>query len=227
MSYEFVVCAIFKNEQHALVEWIEHYKFHGAQHIYLIDDNSNDNSVDLIKPYIDINFVTLFNANNWDRYLHRQRDMYNTFFLPLVNQRISKWFLICDLDEFIWSPICIDLKNLLATCNHLSQIQMNHSLFGSSGHIEQPKCIIKYFTYKSKTAGLLLKYFVNSNYNFNSLEVHHATYVNEEEGKKSFIKLDEDYYFIYNHYRIQSLNFWKNVKCTRGDADNYLVRVEF
>ena len=27
-----------------------------------------------------------------------------------------------------------------------------------------------------------------------------------------------------NHYCCQSLDFWNNVKCTRGDGDHYLVR---
>jgi hypothetical protein len=27
-----------------------------------------------------------------------------------------------------------------------------------------------------------------------------------------------------NHYCCQSVEFWNNVKCTRGDSDNYLVR---
>ena len=31
-------------------------------------------------------------------------------------------------------------------------------------------------------------------------------------------------YFRLNHYCCQSLNFWKNIKCTRGDADNYRER---
>jgi hypothetical protein len=27
-----------------------------------------------------------------------------------------------------------------------------------------------------------------------------------------------------NHYNCQSRNFWNEVKCNRGDADNYLIR---
>lgn len=224
MKYEFVVAATFKNEEHVLIEWIEHYKFHGAQHIYLIDDNSSDNSVNLIKPYIENGFVTLFSASNWDLYLGRQRDMYNTFILPLIHNKVSKWTFICDLDEFLWSPDCIDIKNLLSKCNHLSQIQLNHSQFGSSGYIEQPKCVVKYFTHKEKEETELLKYFVNSDFNFSSLNIHHATYVNKEDSINTFIRISN--FFKLNHYRIQSLNFWNNVKCTRGDLDNYLVREE-
>lgn len=224
MTYEFVVAAMFKNEEHALVEWIEHYLFHGAEHIYLINDDSNDNSTKLIEPYIDKKLVTLFN-NKWDYYLGRQRDIYNHYLLPIINSKQTKWLLICDLDEFIWSPLNIDLKVVLRNCNHLSQIQINHTLFGSSSFIEQPPCIVKYFVYKEKEKSILCKYFINSDYNFSSLNIHHASYVNINDSVNTFIMLDDNY-FRYNHYKIQSFNFWKNVKCTRGDSDNYLVRLE-
>lgn len=224
MNYEFVVAAIFKNEQHALKEWIEHYLFHGAEHIYLINDDSTDNSVEIIEPYIAKNLVTLFNIK-CDYYLGRQRNIYNQYILPILNDKITKWLLICDLDEFIWSPLNIDLKILLRNCNHLSQIQVNHTMFGSSGFIEQPPCIVKYFIYREKEKSILFKYFVNSDYKFSSLNAHHASYVNEEESKGTFIQVIDNY-FRYNHYRIQSFNFWKNIKCIRGDVDNYLIRDE-
>jgi hypothetical protein len=35
--------------------------------------------------------------------------------------------------------------------------------------------------------------------------------------------IDSDY-FRMNHYRCQSQEFWNNIKCTRGDSDNYCVR---
>ena len=213
MTYDFVITAMFKNEECALKEWIEHNKYHGAQHIYLIDDDSTDASIQVIQPYIEEGYVTLFRANNWGRYLGRQRDIYNHFILPLVNQKVSKWFFICDLDEFLWSPESIDLKILLDRCNHLSQIQINHTQFGSSGHIEQPPCIVKYFTYKEKTESILYKYFVNSNFNFSSLNIHYASYVDTSDSVGTFIKLEN--YFKLNHYRVQSFNFWKNVKCTK------------
>jgi len=222
MTYYFVVAALFKNEEDALQEWIEHYKYHGAEHLYLIDDDSTDNSVQVIQPYIDEGYVTLFKANNWGRYLGRQKDLYNHFILPLVNQKVSKWTFICDLDEFLWTPDHIDVKNVLRICNHLSQIQINHTQFGSSNYVEQPPCIVKYFTYREEHESILYKYFVNSEFQFSSLNIHHASYVNKADSVDTFIMLKT--HFKLNHYRVQSLQFWRAVKCTRGDSDHYLVR---
>lgn len=221
---EFSVGCIFKNEENAIVEWIEHYLYHGAEHFYLINDDSTDNSVKLIQEYIDKGLVSLFEGNNWGKYLGRQKDMYNHFILPRIKE--TKWLLICDMDEFLYSPLNIDLKEILRFCKNLSQIQINHTFFSSSGHIEQPKCIVKYFTYKhsDKTNGISYKYIVNSDYNFTSLNVHYATYMNELDRNDKFLILNN--YFTMNHYRLQSLEFWRKVKCTRGDLDNYLDRTE-
>lgn len=63
MVYGLAVAAIFKNEEHSMVEWIEHYLRRGAEHFYLIDDGSTDRSVEFLKPYIDAGQVTLLQPN--------------------------------------------------------------------------------------------------------------------------------------------------------------------
>ena len=57
--YNFVVCSVFKNESHILNEWISHYLYHGADHIFLVNDNSTDNYQKIIEKYN--SKVTLFN----------------------------------------------------------------------------------------------------------------------------------------------------------------------
>ena len=41
-KYYFSVAAMFTNESWTLKEWVEHYKLQGADHIYLVDDFSDD-----------------------------------------------------------------------------------------------------------------------------------------------------------------------------------------
>jgi glycosyltransferase involved in cell wall biosynthesis len=81
--FYFSVGAIFKNEALILKEWIEHYLYHGAEHFYLINDNSDDNSLEVIQEYIDKNLITLFNVNE-EYYLGRQRNLYNRHILPCI-----------------------------------------------------------------------------------------------------------------------------------------------
>jgi hypothetical protein len=222
-KYYFSVGAIFKNESHSIKEWIEHYLHHGADHFYLINDNSTDNSLEVIQKYIDNNLITLFTVNE-PYYLGRQHNLYNRHILPLIKE--TKWLLMVDLDEYVWSQLDINLKNVLKPCEYLGQIQIRQKLFGSNGHISQPKQIVKEFTKRSFDIHEQQKYIVNSSYDFSSLNIHYADFYTNKDDIKDITKcmLINTEYFVNNHYCCQSQDFWNNVKCTRGDADNYLIR---
>jgi hypothetical protein len=225
--YKLSVAAIFKNESHALQEWIEHYINHGVEHFYLINDNSSDNFLEIIQLYIDKKIVTLYNAN-FNYYKGRQMEMYNAFVMPVIKE--SNWLLVVDLDEFMWSPMYKDMTKMLDECSHFGQVQVNHTLFGSNGHINQPTSIVNSFTKRSKNLTTEnpignSKYFINTNFDFRSLNVHHANFVVDEyhENVNVFILLGPEYFRL-NHYSCQSFEFWKNIKCTRGDADCFFER---
>ena len=221
-KYYFSVGAIFKNESHSIKEWIEHYLHHGVEHFYLINDNSDDNSVEVIQEYIDKNIVTIFNVNE-PYYLGRQRNLYNRHILPLIKE--TKWLLMADIDEYVWSPIDIHLPNVLKPAEYLGQIQIKQKLFGSNGHIIQPSQIVKEFTKRRSLIDDNRKYIINSSHDFSSLNVHHADFTTKDyinDITKCMLVNPE--YFINNHYCCQSQEFWNNVKCSRGDSDNYLQR---
>lgn len=180
--------------------------------------------MDQIKEYIDLNLITLFDVDE-PYYLGRQRNLYNRYILPLVKE--TAWLLMIDLDEYVWSKLDINLVNVLKSCESIAQLQICDTLFGSNGHIVQPEFIVKSFT-KRRIGNTyeIIKYFINNSYDFKSLNIHHADFVNNELfcDKTKCMKLYESDYFRLNHYRCQSQEFWNNIKCTRGDSDNYSVR---
>ena len=216
--YRLSVGCLFKNEAHCIKEWIEHYLHHGVEHFYLINDASTDNFLPIIEPYMDK--ITLFDTS-WGYYLGRQRSMYNHYILPHIKD--TKWLLMVDMDEFVWSPMHIDLNVILGNLMHLGQVQIYDVLYGSNGHITQPPSIVNGFTMRQKEPRNCLKYFVNSDYEFSSLNVHHATFTDPDHEKNNF-QMRDHRYFITNHYSCQSRTFWNEVKCVRGDSDNYRVR---
>jgi hypothetical protein len=198
-------------------EWIEHYLYHGADHFYLLDDGSDDDYQPIIQKYIDDGIITLLKIS-WDRYLGRQKDIYNHYMLPLLHE--TKWLLMCDLDEFVWTTQNIDLKYVLSQCIELAQIQMVQTLFGSNGHITQPKSLVESFTKRrnsqfgtERTNGY--KYFINTNFSFKELNIHYA--IPEVEGK--WLVLNDDY-FILNHYCSQSKEYFLN-KCSKSDVNEF------
>jgi len=222
--YFLSVACLFRNESHSIREWIEHYLFHGVCHFFLINDASDDDSCEKLEPYIQRGQVTLFNAK-WNRYLGRQRDMYNKYILPEINK--TKWLLLLDMDEYMWSPKNVDLKKILEECWRIGQIQVDHTLYGSSDHELQPESVVSSFVRRSKQKPTKepgnRKYFIQSAFGFSSLNIHHATFNDKAFEEKHFLLLNAPY-FIMNHYSCQSREFWNTVKCSRGDGDNWRVR---
>jgi len=223
-QYYLSVGAMFKNESHSIKEWIRHYLHHGVEHFYLINDNSSDNFMEYIQEYIDQKIITLFNVNE-PYYLGRQRNLYNRHILPFIKE--TKWLLMVDMDEYVWSKMDVKLPNVLKICENLGQIQIKQHIFGSNGHISQPKFLVKSFTKRirdNSTDGKL-KYLVNTSYDFSSLNIHHANFSDENlmTDASKFMLINPEY-FIMNHYCCQSVEFWNDIKCTRGDGDHYLTR---
>ncbi len=227
--YFFSVAAMFKNEQYCIVEWIEHYLNQGADHFYLINDDSNDKTYELLAPYLSRGLITLYQTYQPTPHsLGFQMTMYTKCFLPHLNNKDTKWLLICDIDEFVWSPKFKSLKEFLSDYVYpLAQVQIRPTIFGSNYLEKQPRSLVQGFTRRTKelpTKCGTYKYFVNSDFKFKSLNVHHAISENPEHMKKDYFLLVSSDYIRLNHYICQSKEFWLNVKCRRGDADGYLEK---
>jgi hypothetical protein len=220
--YNFCVCAVFKNESHILEEWILHYLFHGVEHFYLINDNSNDDYKSIICKYS--NYITLYDNDINTKAVGRQSVIYEKYFRPILNH--SKWFAILDLDEFLYSPNEINLLSIIEKYNEFTQIRINWLHFGSNDHLYQPQSVVEgflkraiidntkpYFSYKTIFKGAsLLRFDIHS----------HNT-----SGNEIYLQYKEDIIpeLIINHYCIQSQDFYLKIKGTRGDCDNWFDHI--
>ena len=224
--HELSIGAIFKNEERNMREWLDHYLHHGVEHFYLIDDGNTDCSAEVLKPYTEAGLATVYYESH-PYYLGRQYNLYNKHVLPYFAE--THWLLMVDLDELVWSPRSTDLREVLRQLDHIAQIQMTYMLFGSSGHDADPKGgLVASYTRRAAarpTHELAnLKYFLNSTRaNCAGLGLHTAVF-SPKEGKDAPYYIMDETWVVLNHYRCQSREFWRNVKCTRGDADNYRVR---
>ena len=133
-KYYFSVASMFKNESWSLKEWIEHYKLHGADHVYLVDDFSDDDYLPILQPYIDSGYVTLFKSDISERYIGRQVDITNKYLLPIAKE--SKWIAQIDVDEFLYSPKEMDLKKVLQKYENYGRVITNWVWFNSSDFIK-------------------------------------------------------------------------------------------
>jgi hypothetical protein len=235
--------AIFKNEACIMKEWLDHYIKQGVDHFFLIDNGSNDNYMKIMKEYINNNLVTLV----IDTRRHMQEQLYNQHFLE--KSMVYDWIVVCDFDEFIYSRK--EFKTLKDYLNSLdksiSQVKVQWKIFGSSGHIEQPKSVLKSFTKRvnydtGRTQGLILednkKYSlcktisrgkfllylgIHSHVSFSKNIITSDGSIKNLHRDSNFVLIDEgileNSYLHLNHYVNQSLSWFMKVKATRGSAD--------
>ena len=110
------VLTCFKNESHILQEWIEHYKNRGIEHIYMINDFSTDNFIEILQPYLDLGFITVFDSDIVTNVEGRQVLLYEKYFYDIVKSLKHKWFSVLDLDEFLYSPNETNLNKIIEKC---------------------------------------------------------------------------------------------------------------
>jgi len=218
-----IICAVFKNEAHILSEWIQHYLNRGVKHIYLVNDNSTDNFQEIISQYS--SNVTLFNNDINTKSVGKQIDIYNKYFKPIL--KTSKWVAILDLDEFLYSPENVQFDQILEKYDKYSQICVDWLHFGSNDHKYQPSSVISGFTkrsiYNDKCEFYSYKSIFKSN-KIISINIHK----NDVTGETIHLKYDEKKVplLVINHYNLQSLDFYLNIKCTRGDCDNWFDHIK-
>jgi len=236
--YYFVIGAIFKNESHILNEWIKHYLFHGIDHIYLINDHSTDNFLEILEPFIKANKVTLYNCDETKVYKGMQWDKYQKHFMKHMKETF--WFGIFDLDEFLYSPRIIDVKEILKNYEKSPLLHIDWVHFGSSGFIEQPENVVDNFLYRGEYNSIKngpKGSFNNRKSIFKASDdviigIHTSSFRNSKNEKlRNGIGKNISYNYdknnpplLINHYAIQSLEFWKNIKIPRGSANNFRVR---
>ena len=228
--YELGLVAIFKNESVILKEWLDHYINEGVQQFYLINNGSTDNFFEIIKNY---NNILLIN----DSKKHSQTELYNKHFYNICKSE-CKWVLICDLDEFIYSRKQYNkISEYLNSLNEsVGQVKIPWKMFGSNKIIKQPISVIDGFNKRElykKNKQILCKSIVNMNY-CKQFDIHESHIVNKNNNilPNNDKDIDNIYgnciisedllkncYLHCNHYQLQSKEWFLNVKCSRGAAD--------
>ena len=235
----------FKNEKHVLLEWIHHYFQEGADHIFLVDNESDDGFDSSMIQHIP--HVTLFQT----RVRHRQSDIARFIFQHSIKERYT-WAIHLDMDEFLYSrryPCLSDFLRVQSVENPLRKaLVIPWKSFGSNGHKTQPPNVVDHFLLRdtdfpqAENANLVKTLFQPRYY---TLQAHTVVAPSNKKEWESFPHvlmeglaepfrknyrmwhlfdektLDLDSADLHlNHYQIQSLDFWTRVKMKRGDAEH-------
>jgi hypothetical protein len=233
-KYPVVVMAQFFNESHIIREWVDHYLWQGVDHFILIDNCDvcpADESNEILGSYIKNGQVTLIR----DLGKHQQLDHYTKYSKPFL--ALAEWIMVVDMDEFVYArrgwPTIGDYLNSLSPA--VVQLCVPWKVYGSSGQIEIPSSAVDAFTKRHPKAvhckGIMR---ADATKGF-EIHVHYLTDINAKYGhciNTANIKREcrqplegnetrnyNAYDLHLNHYAIQSLNWFKAVKMTRGSAN--------
>jgi len=232
MRYNFSIAAVFKNEEKYLKEWIDHHLNRGVDHIYLINDFSEDNYMDVIYTYLKQKAITLIENQTEDKNYGRQERIYNNFLFNYI--RPSNWMGILDIDEYLWSPQAYNLQKILAELDKttIEGVIIWNVVFGGNDYIIQPKSIVDSFVKREDVISKLKKYnfskaaaqkyLLQSFYckqiiktkNFQKFGVHTHAFNGYKDFKTKNLFLnpfDIDHNILrLNHYKWQSKEKWEN-----------------
>lgn len=161
-EYNVCVCAIFKQEAFYLKEWIEFHLLVGIEHFFLYNNNSSDNYLEVLEPYLNNGIVTLI---DWPEE-HPQRDCYRDC-IKKYSQK-TKWLGFIDIDEFVVPKKFDNLYDFLKTKEHYPSVIFYWKYFGANGLISRNKnnLVIEDFTLAWPKFYTLGKVFYNTAYQF-------------------------------------------------------------
>lgn len=118
-KYFMSIACIIKNEGPYLREWLEYHKLIGVEHFYVYDNESSDNTKEVLQPYIDAGDVTYIYFPGRDRqdpaYCHATAHF----------GQETRWMAVVDLDEFIVLHEKDNLRDFMAEYADCSQISLH------------------------------------------------------------------------------------------------------
>ena len=215
--YFLSVLSIFKNEIMNLKVWIEHYLWQGVDHFYLIDNGSTDNPLHILQEYINKGIVSYYYKE--EKYM--QAEHYRWVFDTEHLKTKTYWLTVCDLDEFFYG-VNKKLRTIIQRLGYYNVIYSNWLMFGSDNLIKHPEDIRTSIVHRVPEIHENTKYIFKPRCITNSsmIWIHGLIY---PKTKYNIIKthpkiITVNKFIKLNHYPIQSLDFFKEVKMTRGDA---------
>lgn len=126
-QYYLAICAIAKNEGPYFEEWIEWHRKLGVEKFFIYDNESTDNTQEVLAPYIKSGLVEYTPWPGMKQQLMAYDDC-------LEKHRLdARWIAVIDLDEFI-SPIRDKtIPEFLKPLENAPAVEINWLIYGSGG----------------------------------------------------------------------------------------------
>lgn len=214
--------AIVRNEGPYLAEWLEYHHLVGVEKFYIYDNQSTDNTAEILRPYVRAGWVEYIYFPGDKQQLAAYRDV-----LTRCNTS-CRWLAVMDLDEFLVPvqehTLADFLRRVTRDSPHIHQILVTWKFFGSAGLQNKPKgLVIENFQRCAPDdyVGRCTKYIINPRAVY-GVEVHNCKvwgHTIDENGSKRIADGKPTSYrrIRMHHYAVKSREEFVR-KASRGDA---------
>lgn len=213
-KYNVSIVAIAKNEGIYFKEWIEYHKLIGIEHFYVYNNDTEDNTKEILMPYIESGLITWIDIHG----KNQQANAYNDAIDKFKNE--TRWLCPLDLDEFICLKKHKNINEFMERFNDCFQVSIRWVAFGDSGHIKQPKgLVLENFTKCSQKCSWVPKSIFNPRAAIEAHLIHYMVgagkWVDENHLKFGEFEPTVEIAQI-NHYYTKSKEEFINRKTARG-----------
>lgn len=126
-KYYLAVCAIAKNEGPYFKEWIEWHLRQGVEKFYIYDNESTDDTKQVLQPYIESGVVEYRFFPGRRRQLPAYDDCFER------HRFDARWIAVIDIDEFIVPQKDDSISHFLHRMEGYAVVEINWLVYGSSG----------------------------------------------------------------------------------------------
>lgn len=225
LAYKLAACLFFQNEAPYLKEWIEYHRLIGFEHFYLYNNESTDNYLEILKPYIKEGIVELHNSKGESQNQQEHATIqYSAYKKAIVKARGKvKWLALIDADEFIVPMQNETLLDILKDYENYGGLYINWLMFGTSGlqTIPQKNLMIESLVYGLPEVETLGKSIVRPDRVSNCNDAHrlfyYPPYIHVNTNHESFDWLcpKASDRLVINHYYTRDQNHLATVKYPR------------
>lgn len=132
MDYNYSVCAIAKEEQHYLEEWVCSNLATGAEHFFIYDNGGSVPVKETLAKYVDAGIVSVINFFGSSA----QMPAYSNCLFNYGHT--SKWIGFFDCDEIMIPQEKDTVQEVLQDYDSYGGFSVSWRIFGSNGHISKP-----------------------------------------------------------------------------------------
>ncbi len=202
------MCAIAKNEGRYLQEWIEFHNMLGVEKFYIYDNESEDNTREVLQPYIEKGIVEYTYFPGKKMQLKAYMDC------TRKHKYDARYIAFVDIDEFIVPKKHDTIPDYLNSMGNFSGIQINWIVYGSGGA-------------KTRTNGFVIERFRDHSLPDDPLNHHIKTIVNPRRILKFFSAHRPVIVGIYKNSEGKRVtkSFWKRPPVTNQiQVNHYAIK---